>query len=255
MIDVIDFPSRRFNQERRVRIFRSDVSNKPLPVLYMHDGQNVFCDEDAIGGVSLQLKQHLDEKTEVIVVAIDQIPECRADEYCPWVHGRFCERMLGERSVRGGDGKEYIEFITHELKPWVDHQYPTRRNRTAMAGISLGGLISLYAGCIYPHIYQNIMVLSSAFFRNQEELEGLIRRSDLSQLEHIYMDWGTAESEKPFINEAFLQSNERIYELLKSKGVQVEKEVVFGDKHLYSCFQSRVHHKFNSFLRAVKGDF
>ena len=54
-----------------------------------------------------------------------------------------------------------------------------------MAGISLGGLISTYAMCRYPQVFRNITVLSSAFYRNQEEIEKLIQCSDLSLIESV----------------------------------------------------------------------
>ncbi|WP_282172401.1 alpha/beta hydrolase-fold protein [Cytobacillus firmus] len=78
-----------FNQERKVRIYLPEdyySSHKRYPVLHMHDGQNVFGAEEAIGRVSLDLHKHLDQfKSDLIVAAIDQNTEGeeRINEYCP----------------------------------------------------------------------------------------------------------------------------------------------------------------------------
>ncbi|PGY06598.1 hypothetical protein COE25_27065 [Bacillus sp. AFS031507] len=60
--------------------------------------------------------------------------------------------------------------MVNELKRFIDNEYLTLKDRTAMAGISLGGLISTFAGCRYSHIFTTIIAISSGFYRNQEEL-------------------------------------------------------------------------------------
>ena len=171
-------------------------SDNRYPVLYMHDGQNVFEDEGAIKGISLGLKDYLNQnKLELIVVAIDLNPEGeeRINEYCPWVTGAIAEKVIGHPSSSGGKGEQYLDFIVNELKPLIDSKYRTLENQTSMAGISLGGLISTYAACRYPHIFKRIVAISPGYYRNQEELEIFVRNSDLSGVEKFYMDFGTNE--------------------------------------------------------------
>lgn len=70
---------------------------KRYPVLYMHDGQNVFEDEGAINGTSLGLKKYLDESDlELIVVGIDlnTAGEERINEYCPWKQGQISKENI-----------------------------------------------------------------------------------------------------------------------------------------------------------------
>ncbi|MBX4373528.1 hypothetical protein K4G95_25085, partial [Mycobacterium tuberculosis] len=76
-------------------------------------------------------------------------------------------------------GEAYIEFILHTLKPLIDEKYRTKPNDTLMAGSSMGGLISTYAACRYPHVFQRVASLSSAFWFNQTEIERFIEESDL----------------------------------------------------------------------------
>ena len=96
MLEKFTIPISAFNHERTIRVYtpthyRTDQSTR-YPVLYMHDGQNVFEDQDAIQGVSLGLKDYLDKsRLELIVVGIDTntLGDERKNEYCPWVDGEY----------------------------------------------------------------------------------------------------------------------------------------------------------------------
>ncbi len=208
----------------------------------MHDGQNIFNDAAAIGGTSLELEKYLDENgLEVIVVGIDQNTKGRINEYCPWANGEYSRKILGHVSTSGGKGKDYVDFIVNELKPYIDENYRTLKDHTAMAGISLGGLITIYAMCRYPQVFKNIAVISSAFYRNQEEIEKLIKQADLSFVKMIYLDSGDKESgNEEIINQAFLASNKTIYDILKEKVTSTEFEVIPNAEHNYTFFRERV---------------
>lgn len=245
-----------FEQDRLVRVYlpkNYHKENKKYPVLYMHDGQNVFRDNDAIGGTSLELENYLDENgVEVIVVGIDQNSEERINEYCPWTNGEYSKKILGQASSAGGKGIQYVDFIVNELKPFIDNKYRTLKDRTAMAGISLGGLISTYAMCRYPQVFKSIAVLSSAFYRNQEGIEKLIQDTDLSVIERFYLDCGTKEAGyEEIINKEFLASNNAIYEILKEKIPNAKFEIINDAEHNYLFFRERVP-KIFSFLMSVK---
>ncbi|SEN62344.1 Predicted hydrolase of the alpha/beta superfamily [Mesobacillus persicus] len=236
-----------FNSDRKIRIYlpkNYEDSTKKFPVLYMHDGQNVFDCKESIGGVSLELHEYLDqEQIELIVVAIDLNPEGeeRLNEYCPWKNGKFSERLLGYPSSSGGKGEQYVEFIVNELKPIIDNRYKTISTANYIAGISLGGLISLYAACRYPEIFTRVAAFSSAYFRNQEELESLLKTADLSLLEKVYLDCGTNESTKSEeISQLFLASNQAVFEIVKDKVVNTEFHQLEGAEHNYDTFKKRV---------------
>ncbi len=234
-----------FKEERTVTVYLPDsydpMSNRRYPVIYMHDGQNVFRDDGAIGGISLSLEDYLLKHAHnVIVVAIDQNSEERVNEYCPWINGKYSEKILGHKSELGGKGGKYIDFITWELKPLIDDKYPALEDDTVMAGISLGGLVSVFAACKYPHIYRHIVVFSAAFFRNQEQIEELIQVSDLSSIKTIYMDWGDQETEDEKISKQFSASNQAVADLLKKKKINVEWKKLTDGKHHYVSFKKRV---------------
>ncbi|MGR9049828.1 alpha/beta hydrolase [Halobacillus faecis] len=245
MLEIFQIHMTPFRENRIVRVYLPEGYNpndkKRYPVIYMHDGQNVFRDSDAIGGLSLSLEDYLDKNgLEVIVVAIDQNPQERINEYCPWINGNYSERVLGYPCNLGGRGEQYIDFITKDLKPFIDCKYQTSPEDTSMVGISLGGLVSVYAACKYPQIYKNVVGFSSAFWRNQEQMEELIKKSDLSSIHSLYLDWGDREGEDEEVNRRFYASNERVACILREKVQNFTCSVIVGAKHDYSSFKNRV---------------
>lgn len=245
MIKIFTYPI--FHKERKIRVYLPvgyENASCSYPVLYMHDGQNVFTDDAAFGGESLRLADDLDQQRfDLIVVAIDrpQLNEDRVNEYCPWENGRFSRTILGETSPLGGKGKDYVEVIINEIKPLIDSEFRTLPNRTSMAGISLGGLITTYAACCYPHIFNRIACLSSAFYRNQEDIEKWIHEADLTAIKKLYMDCGTNELvEDERVSRLFLSSNQSVYQLLRKKIQDISFQKIDRAAHDYSCFKKRM---------------
>ncbi|MFC4802867.1 alpha/beta hydrolase [Neobacillus sp. GCM10023253] len=236
-----------FQQDRMIRVYLPESYQdglKRYPVLYMHDGQNVFEDEGAINGTSLGLKEFLEESgLEIIVIGIDLNTEGegRIDEYCPWKQGKLSEEILGYASPSGGKGEDYLDFIVHELKPFIDRKYRTLEHETAMAGISLGAIISTYAACCYPQIFRKIAVLSPGFYRNQETLEEFIRQSDLAGVEKFYMDIGTKEVPDDLeASKLFLDLARQVYDILSSQIADTRFVSVEAGEHHYRFFRERM---------------
>lgn len=236
-----------FNLERTIRVYLPTdyaETKKRYPVLYMQDGQNVFEDKDAIQGISLGLREYMDEdKLDIIVVGIDTNTEGeeRKNEFCPWIDGEYSKKLIGQPSSTGGKGTAYADFIVNELKPFIDRNYRTLENSSSIAGISLGGLISTYAACRYPHVFKKVAVISSAFWRNQEEMEQLLQHTDLTTIEKFYMDCGTTEmKEDERISKGFLESNQRVFDILKDKIVDSKFVIIENAEHNYTEFRKRV---------------
>lgn len=247
MIEKLEVCMSSLNRKRTVRVYlprNYSQEGKSYPVLYMHDGQNIFFDEEAIRGVSLGMEEYIDGSgLDIIVVGIDLNSEGeeRINEYCPWKNGEFSKRYFGITSSSGGKGEAYLDFIVHQLKPFIDNHYRTLKNRTSIAGISLGGLISTYAACRYPHIFSRVAILSSAFYRNQDEIENLIKNADLSSLDRFYMDCGTREAAgEDKISELFLNSNKSVYSILSQKVSNIKFEILEDAEHHYSFFKKRI---------------
>ncbi|MFZ4797285.1 MAG: alpha/beta hydrolase-fold protein [Bacteroidia bacterium] len=156
------------NKNRRIWIYLPNDyetnTNKRYPVLYMHDGQNCFDKTTAFAGEwgideTLNYKEKNGDKG-CIVVAIDNGGASRLDEYSPYVNAQY----------GGGKGDDYVDFLALTLKPFIDSAYRTYadKNNTAMAGSSMGGLITMYALFKYPNVYGKAGIFSPAFwFTNQ----------------------------------------------------------------------------------------
>lgn len=246
MLDIFPVYSTRLGNERLIRVYTPadyQEKEKSFPVLYMHDGQNVFNDKEAIGGLSLQLEKYLDEnKLEIIVVGIDQNSPERKDEYCPWPNNEFSRKLLSDDTLSfGGKGEAYSSLLVEELKPLIDGKYRTQKDAAAMAGISMGAQIALYTACKYPGVFKDLILLSSAFYANQEEMEKLVESADLSGIKSFYMDCGTDEAgQGTLISKEFLASNKSIFNIVKQKVSDASFKVLEGNEHHYRFFQKRV---------------
>jgi predicted alpha/beta superfamily hydrolase len=115
-------------------------SVKRYPVIYMHDGQNLFDPAQAFAEpwrVQDAMRGARRRGVEAIVVGIPNRGLERIDEYSPF-----------EDPARGGGRADlYVDWILGTVKPLIDARYRTRpeREATGMAGSSLGGLVTLYA--------------------------------------------------------------------------------------------------------------
>jgi predicted alpha/beta superfamily hydrolase len=139
------------------------TSGKRYPVLYMHDGQNLFDNATAYAG-EWKVDETLDAlaregKLEMIVVGIDNGQEKRMTELNAWDNQR----------IGKGEGREYTDFIVRTVKPMIDRQYRTLpgREHTAIMGSSMGGLASHYALVQYPQVFSKAGVFSPAYWTAQ----------------------------------------------------------------------------------------
>lgn len=136
------------------------TKGKNYPVLYMHDAQNLFNLQTAPNGEwgvdeCLDSLQRLTGK-ECIVVGINHGNDKRLTEYNPYDHTQFGK----------GEGKQYLNFIVTTLKPYIDKTYRTRKDAasTAIAGSSMGGVISLAAMVQHPTVFGAGGIFSPAFW-------------------------------------------------------------------------------------------
>jgi enterochelin esterase-like enzyme len=132
--------------------------NASLPVLYMHDGQNLFAPEALWGG--WQVGTTLDDAiaadllSPMIVVGIDNTA-ARMDEYTQ------VGDVLDGMPV-GGRADEYADFLVTGIKPFIESRYQAESDRESVAvmGSSLGGLVSLYIGLRHPDVFGQIASMS-----------------------------------------------------------------------------------------------
>lgn len=135
------------------------ISDKKYPVLYLQDAQNLFNEGSPYGNWEIDKKLSiLSEygRGDVIVIAIEHGSEDRIKEYI----------FDNDNVANGSEGKKYIRFITDTLKPFVDTHYRTKKDRenTGIGGSSLGALISIYSGFLYPEVYSKLLIFSPSLW-------------------------------------------------------------------------------------------
>ncbi len=158
-----DFYIPQLDRERRIWTYLPpgyDTSGISYPVLYMHDGQNLF---DAVTSFlgEWEVDETLNDLSDngylvPIVVGIDNGGEHRLGEYTPWAHPQH----------GGGDGDLYMNFLVETLKPYIDANYRTMPGReyTGIMGSSLGGLISHYGILEYQDVFSKAGVYSPSYW-------------------------------------------------------------------------------------------
>lgn len=161
------------------------TTRQRYPVLYMHDGQNLFDAQTSFSG-EWGVDEIMDAmQAACIVVGIDNGGVKRMTEYNP-----------NDNLQQGkGEGKAYLEFIVKTLKPFIDKRYRTRKTKssTSIAGSSMGGLISFYAGLYYPGVFGAVGVLSPSFWiapQLKTELPKLSKKKYAGQRYFFYAGGG-----------------------------------------------------------------
>ena len=171
-VRIIDtsFAIPQLNRKRRIWIYLPKgyaSASKAYPVLYMHDGQNLFNEQTAANGEwgVDECLDSLQKQTgkECIVVAIDNGGDKRLSEYTPYDFNY-------NKNIVKAEGKLYVDFIVQTLKPFIDTKYRTKKSAefTSIAGSSLGGLISYYAIIQHPDVFGSAGIFSPSFWLSQQ---------------------------------------------------------------------------------------
>jgi len=145
-----------------------ETSKKKYPVIYMHDGQNLFDNFTSFSG-EWSVDETLNDiykKTgkSAIVIGVDNGGDKRLAEYSPWNNDKYKTK---------GEGDLYVEFLAKTLKPYIDKTYRTEKqaSKTIILGSSMGGLISLYASVKYPDAFGKAGIFSPAFWFVSKDLK------------------------------------------------------------------------------------
>jgi len=212
---IKDFYSPELKNSRNIIIYLPpdyESSTERYPVLYMHDGQNIFDASTSFSGVEWGADESAEELIKnglirpIIMVGIYNTGVERVNEYSPWVDVNY----------GGGKGDLYAQFIVNTLKPYIDSNFRTLpdRENTAIMGSSMGGLISLYIGFEYNNVFSKIGAMSpSVWFANMKLLE-YTKQAKVQDFTMIYVDIGTAEGQNPV---AHLNDARELYKALQKK--------------------------------------
>lgn len=216
------FPSQLLPDDREVLVYlpaNYDSSKRSrYPVLYLHDGQNLFDGATSfIGGQEWRVDETAEAliaggKIEpLIIVGVYNAGKERVNEYTPAQDPKY---------KMGGKADLYGRMLVEELKPFIDRTYRTRRGArdTGIGGSSLGGLLSLYLALKYPQVFGKAAVVSpSVWFANQH-IVGFVNKLPKKTGVRIWMDIGTKEGRNSEDAQQTVTGARLLYDTLVRKG-------------------------------------
>ncbi|WP_291778645.1 alpha/beta hydrolase-fold protein [Cecembia sp.] len=156
-----EFEIPQLNKKRKIWAllpYDYETSEEHYPVLYLQDAQNLFNENAPFGNWQIDKKLAVMSDYgigKIIIIAIEHAEKERLLEY------NVGKTLLGE-----GQGKKYIRFVTDTLKPFIDKNFRTKPERefTGIGGSSMGGLVSIFSGLMYPEVYGKLMIFSPSLW-------------------------------------------------------------------------------------------
>ncbi len=226
------------NRRYRVALPRGydEHTHKRYPVIYMHDGQNVF-DMGTFGTWDAdETAERLVREgamRECIIVGVDSSTTriwdyITPDDIVP----------MGVGAGEPGRADLYAQFLIHELKPVIDSAYRTLgdADHTAAVGSSLGAVASLYLGWDFGDWFGRVGAMSGSWW-----LPGFPARIEAEPRRdvRVYLDVGTAGSS----NDGYDGSVDMRDRLVR-KGAVIEGDLRFrvgvGDEHIEAAWARRL---------------
>jgi glycogen operon protein len=210
-----------------------DRSATCYPVVYMHDGQNLF-DQATSYNCEWQVDETMEELSRAgygaIVVGVPNGGAERIGEYSP-----FDDPRHGD-----GQGEAYLAFLVETLKPYIDQTFRTLPDRlhSGIIGSSMGGLISLYAFFRYPNVFGFVGVMSPSLWFAERAIVPFVAAAPFAA-GTIYMDIGRLEG----IDE--LVDFRRMCALLIDKGYRPGSDILCVEEptaeHCEPAWAGRLH--------------
>ncbi len=207
------------------------------PVLYLHDGQNVFDRATSVGEEWRvdETAQELISRGEIepiIIVGVYNTGEHRIDEYAPTA-----------RPDKGGGGHadDYGRMLVEELKPFIDATYNTLPSAasTALGGSSLGGLLTIHLGLRFPTAFSGLAVLSPSVWWDDRVILREVEAVPYKLPLRVWLDAGTAEGDPSVIPDA-----RALRDALVAKGWQEGVDLAYleaeGGRHDEQSWSERV---------------
>ncbi|WP_310381185.1 alpha/beta hydrolase-fold protein [Flavobacterium sp.] len=197
-----------------------DSSSESYPVMYLQDAQNLFNEKAPYGNWEIDKKLAVMAEYKIgkiIIIAIEHAEKDRIKEY-----------NVGKTVLGKGQGKQYIKFVTETLKPFVDSNFRTKKERefTGIGGSSMGGLISVFSGLMYPEIYGKLMIFSPSLW----VVPKLTIDSEKTEDTKIYLYAGGHESETMIEHVKTFRKNIIASEFVKDK-MKINLSINLEGKH------------------------
>lgn len=232
------FHSRYLEHDRTVIVYLppgyDNDSADRYPVLYLHDGQNVFDRATSIGE-----EWHVDEAAQALILAGEIEPLIVVGIYNTGVH-RIDEYTPTASADGGGHAADYGRMLVEELKPFIDETYKTLPSAasTAIGGSSLGGLLTMHLGLRYPTAFGRLAVMSPSVWWDDREILREVEALPHKSAMRIWLDAGTAEGEQ------VLHDARALRDALVAKGWAVGQDLAYleapGGEHNERSWAARI---------------
>ena len=180
ILDVITLDSKILDRQHSLRVYLPAGYNentcRSFPVMYMHDGSNLFFPQEAFMGQDWGVQDKL-----TLLNGMNAIQQMI-------IVGVFSSDRMHEYTRPGYE--KYGRSVVEEIKPYVDAHFRTfsRAEATGVMGSSLGGVVSFYMGWQWPDVFGNVGCLSSTFTHKDNLVDRVLHeeRRDV----RFYLDSG-----------------------------------------------------------------
>ena len=206
-------------------------TGRRYPVLYMHDGQNIFDPHTSSMFIDWQVDETADslirngEIEPIIIVGMNNTDD-RMVEYSDTPLGRL-----------------YMKFIIEKVKPLIDSKFRTlpEAKNTAVAGSSMGGLISMMCAWEHPEVFSKAACFSPAFkYSKIDYVKKVLEYSGKKKEISLYIDNGGID-----LDAQLLPGVNEMVTALEKKGFSIDKDLfVYIDKtatHNEAAWAKRVY--------------
>jgi len=232
------FRSPQLDNERSIAVYLppgyDEEPDVRYPVVYLHDGNNVFDAQTSFAGVEWRADETAEELIragrlpKLILVGIYNTPE-RIGEYTPFADG----------ARGGGRGEQYLAFIVETLKPFIDKTYRTRpeREHTGIVGASLGGLIALYAPYRFPDVFGQAAAMSPTLMWADAAILRYVAQHPPAKKPRLWIDMDTSSDANSETATAspYVAAGRELVRTLKAagvrEGVDFHYEEIPGGRH------------------------
>ena len=243
-----DIPSNYLGLTRRITVwlppgYRRRLRTTRYSVLYLNDGQNLFDPARAFAGATWQVAETAADLVRrrrippILIVGIDHGDARRSREYLPVEDAK---NPMARRPL----GREYAEFLTREVIPFIVRNYPVVRSASAtgFGGSSYGAIAALYTTLVKPGIFGRLLLESPSLYVGKGHMVRLARRAERWP-SRVYLGVGTAETDRHDVNEETVANVLKLARILRNAGVsdrRLRMRIAEGAAHTESAWAARL---------------
>jgi len=243
-----DLPSIYLGVTRRITVwlppgYRRRLRTYRYSVLYLNDGQNLFDPGRAFAGQTWRVAETAAELVRrrkippLLIVGIDHGEARRAREYLPVEDER---NPMARRPL----GREYAEFVTREVIPFIARTYPVLRSTsgTGFGGSSYGAAAALYTTLLKPGTFGRLLLESPSLYVGRAHLLRMARKAERWPA-RVCLGVGTKETSRDDWNAETVGNAVKLERILRRAGLaerRLRLHVEEGAGHTESAWAGRL---------------